>query len=117
MRLSEIMSGPVETVAPGDTLDHARERMRFLLVHHLVVAVGRRAVGVISARDLLAPDGVDRTVADRMHADPVTATEHTTLRQAANLLRGRTIGCLPVLDERGRLSGIVTTTDFLELIG
>jgi len=39
-----------------------------------------------------------------------------TLRQAANLLRGRTIGCLPVV-EGGELVGILTTTDLLELIG
>jgi CBS domain-containing protein len=39
-----------------------------------------------------------------------------TIRQAANLLRGRTIGCLPVLED-GKLVGILTTTDLLELIG
>jgi acetoin utilization protein AcuB len=51
-----------------------------------------------------------------MTSPVVTARPETTLRQAANLLRGRTIGCLPVLEE-GRLLGIVTTTDLLELIG
>ena len=38
------------------------------------------------------------------------------VRQAANLLRGRTIGCLPVLED-GKLVGILTTTDLLEQIG
>jgi acetoin utilization protein AcuB len=31
-------------------------------------------------------------------------------------MRGRTIGCLPVVED-GRIAGIVTTTDLLELIG
>ena len=31
-------------------------------------------------------------------------------------MRGRTIGCLPVV-ERGRLMGIVTVTDLLDLLG
>jgi CBS domain-containing protein len=39
-----------------------------------------------------------------------------TIRQAANLLRGRMIGCLPVL-EGGKLIGILTATDMLEQIG
>jgi CBS-domain-containing membrane protein len=40
----------------------------------------------------------------------------TTIRQAANLLRGRTIGCLPVMED-SKLVGIVTVTDLLELVG
>ena len=39
-----------------------------------------------------------------------------TVRQAANRLRGRGVGCLAVMDD-GRLRGIVTTQDLLELIG
>ena len=45
-----------------------------------------------------------------------TAAPDTTIRHAANLLRGRSIGCLPVLDE-GEAVGIVTITDLLDLIG
>ena len=51
-----------------------------------------------------------------MTAPAVTAGATTTVREAANLLRGRTIGCLPILEE-GKLVGIVTTTDLLELLG
>ncbi len=38
------------------------------------------------------------------------------MREAANLLRGRAIGCLPVVSGE-RIVGIVTITDLLELIG
>ena len=37
----------------------------------------------------------------------VSAAPEMTIRKAANLLRGRSIGCLPVMDE-GRLVGIIT---------
>jgi acetoin utilization protein AcuB len=46
----------------------------------------------------------------------VSAAPQTTLRQAANLMRGRTVGCLPVMDD-GRVVGIVTVTDILEQLG
>jgi CBS domain-containing protein len=58
----------------------------------------------------------DRSVRDVMTAPPVTAAPEATLRQAANLMRGRTIGSLLVV-ENGRLVGVVTTTDLLNLLG
>jgi acetoin utilization protein AcuB len=51
-----------------------------------------------------------------MAADPVSASPATTLRQAANLMRGRTGGCLLVVED-GRVVGIVTTTDLLDQLG
>jgi predicted transcriptional regulator len=68
-------------------------------------------------RDLAAGSPrTPRTVEDVMTSPAVICSPHTTLREAANLLRGRTIDCLPVV-EKGRVAGIVTTTDLLELIG
>ncbi len=51
-----------------------------------------------------------------MVSPAITAAPGMTLRKAANLLRGRTIGCLPVMQDH-ELVGIVTTTDLLELVG
>jgi acetoin utilization protein AcuB len=46
----------------------------------------------------------------------VTVPPTTTVRQAANLMRGRSIGCLVVTDPT-RIVGIVTVSDLLELLG
>jgi acetoin utilization protein AcuB len=43
----------------------------------------------------------------------ITVTPQTPVAQAAQLLAGRKIGCLPVL-EAGQLVGIVTETDMLQ---
>ena len=51
-----------------------------------------------------------------MSRDVVTVEPTTTVRQAANLMRGRYLGCLPVVDG-GKLVGMVTTSDLLELLG
>ncbi len=118
MRIGEMMTSRVETVPAGESAENALRRIRAKRIHHLVVPLEAGAVGVVSARDL---DSLERdrslcTVADLMSAPAVTAEPRMTIRQAANLLRGRTIGCLPVL-ENGKLVGILTTTDLLELIG
>ena len=117
MRLQEIMKSSVETVAPGDTADAAWERMRQRRIRHLVVMEGREVTGILSQRDIAKAEARQgRAVADLMSAPAVTAEPRTTIRQAANLLRGRTLGCLPVV-AKGKLLGIVTTTDLLELLG
>lgn len=51
-----------------------------------------------------------------MVREVATASPETTIRQAANMLRGRTIGCLPVVED-SKLVGIVTVTDLLDLVG
>jgi CBS domain-containing protein len=55
-------------------------------------------------------------VADLMTAPAVTVEPATTVRQAANVMRGRSIGCLVVVEGR-RVIGIVTVSDLLELVG
>ena len=118
MRIGEVMTDRVETVPAGESVDNALRLMRTKRIRHLVIRLAGEAVGVVSIRDLdsLAADRSICKVADVMTAPAVTGTPHMTVRKAANLLRGRTIGCLPVLDG-GKLVGIVTTTDLLESIG
>jgi acetoin utilization protein AcuB len=116
------MSTDVKTIAPTATVGEARSLMRTNGIHHLLVRERREVLGIVSDRDLGgrvsarrgAGDG--QTVADVMTENVVTAELETTIRQAANLLRGRHIGCLAVLDG-DRPVGIVTTSDLLELIG
>src|ERR1700693_3932413 len=96
MRVAELMSDRVETVGAEESAEKALRRMRTRRIHHLVVMLGARGVGVVSARDLesVADPRSFRTVREVMSAPAVTAEPHMTIRQAANLLRGRTIGCL-----------------------
>ena len=119
MRLREIMSTRVQTIAPTESAETAWERMSAHRIHHLVV-VSENDLGIISDTDLGGIRGETlrqgRTVADLMSPAHVKAEPETTIRQAANLLRGRSIGCLPVF-EGAKLVGIITTTDLLGLIG
>jgi acetoin utilization protein AcuB len=120
MRLRDVMSVEVITVSPDDPASLARATMRRHRIRHLVVVEDGRLVGIVSERDLGGTRGAasrrDRSVRDLMAADPVSASPATTLRQAANLMRGRTVGCLLVVDD-GRVVGIVTTTDLLDQLG
>ena len=117
MRLQDLMKSSVETVAPGDPAENAWERMRQRRIRHLVVMEGSRVAGILSQRDIASAEvRQGRAVVELMSAPAVTAEPRTTVREAANMLRGRTLGCLPVL-AKGELLGIVTITDLLELLG
>lgn len=118
MRVREVMHVRVETISPRESAQVALERMRRARIRHLVVQDGKKIVGVLSDRDVAGMGSLRQveTVEDVMTSPAITCSPDLTLRQAANLLRGRTMGCLPILED-GKIVGIVTTTDLLEMIG
>ncbi len=117
MRVKDVMSTKVLTIDLHEPIERARAEMDSRRVHHLVVVDGGRVVGVVTS-ELLAwgeAEGIAR-VEDVMFRHVVTGTPDLTIREAANLLRGRTIGALPIF-QSGRLVGIVTISDLLEVLG
>jgi len=56
------------------------------------------------------------TVADIYSENPVTVSEEGTIGQVINLLREHGISRLPVVNESGRLSGVVTTHDLVDVV-
>lgn len=122
MRVIDIMKAPVHTIAPEESAAGAWEVMRVHRTRHLVVAGEEgRVVGVISDSDLGGRHGelirARRRVRDLMTETLVAAHPETTVREAANLMRGHGVNCLPVFSGRDRLKGIITSVDLLELIG
>lgn len=120
MRVADLMTPHPQTVSADASADDAWNLMRTHRVHHLIVTDGRRTVGVLSDRDAGGPRGAsvrkDRAVRDLMTPRVVTVPPTTTIRKAANVMRGRSIGCLVVAD-RTRTLGIVTISDLLDLLG
>ena len=120
MRVAEIMTREVQTVPSAMPAFEAWEVMRRKGIRHLVVTDGAAVKGVLSQRDAGGRSGANiraqHTVAELMTSSVVTVSPEDTVRRTANLMRGRTIGCLPVVD-RKRLVGIVTVSDLLDLLG
>ena len=116
MRLGEIMSKPLLTVEATSSAREAWELMRLKGIHHLAVMDEGQIAGIVSTRDLSRASAQGATVSQVMTTPVVTATPQSTVRQAANLLRGRVIGCLPIVEGR-RPVGMVTVSDVLDLVG
>jgi len=120
MRLVDFMTRPVRTVGVEASASDAWEAMRRHRIRHLVVQSDGRMVGVLSAEDLGGRGGEavrhGRLVSELMTRKAITATPATTVREAANLMRGHSINCLPVCDGE-KVTGMVTSLDLLELLG
>jgi len=120
MRIHEVMSDPVFVVTPDTPAEDAWQLMRTRGVRHLVVKEDSNVVGILSDSDAGGPSGAavraGAIVADLMDRRFVTIGRDDTVRNAANLMRGRGIGCLPVI-HRGKLAGVVTIADMLAVIG
>lgn len=89
-----------------------------LLVEHdisgmPVLDADERVLGVISRTDLLVQDHL--TAEDLMTAPAVTVHAEQTVTEAARLITRRGVTRLPVVDEEGRLVGIVTRRDLLRV--
>ena len=128
-RVSEIMRREVVTVAEGEKLDFTQDMMNLGRVRHLpVLDDGQRVVGMVSHRDVLAAamtqvldfDAQSRRtflrsieVGEVMTKDVVTAGPDAPLGDVARLFVERKIGCVPVVDAKGELLGIVTESDLI----
>ena len=121
MRVFEVMTGEVKTIKPGVSASEARDRMRQQGIHHLVVTDGAAPVGILTDRDLGGARMSRATgtiaVSELMTRPVVTVPATTLVTKAANLMRGRSIGSLVVTSDKGRVVGIVTVSDLLDLIG
>lgn len=132
--VKEWMTGdPVALDAEASALE-ALELMVDRAIRHLpVVDAARRVVGVVSLDDLRAAlpapvslvqplpparrdAALEWRVADVMTHAPLTITEDSSLLEAAERMAEARVGCLPVVDEDGRLAAILSETDLLHAL-
>jgi acetoin utilization protein AcuB len=128
------MTADVYTASPTTTIAEALTITRTHRIRHLPVLENQDLVGLVTDRDLrLAMPPIWAEQRDELHSalhqrrvgefmlrSIITTTPTTPIEDAARLLYGHRIGCLPVLED-GLLMGILTETDvmraFVELFG
>lgn len=131
MRVSEIMTAPVRTIAVSESARKAALFMRSSAIRHLVALdTHGHVAGVVSDRDLRAAqpsvlllrDTVQREkalallkVQDVMTPRPHIARAGDRAESALELMRDGKYGAVPVVDSSGTLVGIVTGFDVLNL--
>lgn len=113
---------PVVTARPQDTLAAVGRLMEQHNVGAIVLAEDRRPVGIITDRDLalhVAARGVSlQTPVARVMTAPVqTVGRDDGVFCTTHSMREAGVRRLPVVDDDGRLVGIVTLDDLLRILG
>ena len=101
------------TLGPDATLEQALDLMaRFSISGVPIVETDGRLVGIITNRDLQFESNLDRGVTELMTSDGlITAPTGTTLEDAEVILHRHRIEKLPVVDDAGKLEGLITVKD------
>jgi magnesium transporter len=112
---TDFMALPPSTTAQG-AIDKIRERGELESFFYLyVVDDTGKLVGVVPIRNLvIAPP--ERTLNEMMIADPVKANAFMDQEEAARLVARYELLALPIVDEGGRLEGIITVDDVIDII-
>ena len=107
-----------ETIAPQASVEHARQKMAEAEVGGLMVTDPRGIlVGVITARDVQlelddsAPVSAAMTPRERL----VVAGPGESMEEARRKLHAHRVEKLPLVDEDGRLVGLITTQDIIKI--
>ena len=130
MKVSELMTRKLITVAPNDSVEGAVQLLRQRGVRHLLVMNEGRLVGILSDRDLKRAMDPGRSkkkllnigglffllepilVREIMTSNPVTISPDATAQEAAAIMVAERFGALPV-ERKGETIGVITETDLL----
>ena len=112
---TDFMALPPDTTAQG-AIDKIRERGELESFFYLyVVDNDSKLVGVVPIRNLvIAPPA--RKLRDMMIADPIKADVFMDQEDAARIVAKYELLALPIVDEGGRLEGIITVDDVIDII-
>ena len=110
-RAEALIIRDVITVRPGSTVDDLLALMDRHKIHGFpVVNENDSIVGIVTWRDLRLADR-SLKVRDVMTKEVITAGENITLEEAKEILHEHRIEKLPIVDGKGRVTGLITMKD------
>jgi len=109
-----IMQREHPSISPKATVEEAAKILVEGTMRHLPVVEGKRLVGILTPTDLLCiveKRNIDLPVEKVIRSPCVPIFQESTLAVANVILRVSKSSALPVLDEQGKLTGIITDRD------
>ncbi|TCK03452.1 CBS domain-containing protein [Phorcysia thermohydrogeniphila] len=121
MPVKDLIQRKVVTIEPEDTVMLAAQRMRDKMVGSLVVLDGDKPAGIITDRDIairVVGAGKDPTtqVREVMTKDPITIRDDASFFDLTKAFRDAAVRRLIVVDKEGKLVGLISIDDVLELL-
>lgn len=117
LKIGEVMTREVIAVTPQTSMTELREILREHRISGTPVVENGALVGIISIEDLikaLAEGEMEVPVGEKMTRDSVTLRTNEPVVLAVNRFTRYGFGRFPVVDEKGRLVGILTRGDIIQ---
>lgn len=114
--IQEAMTPNPTSVSPDTTAGEAAQMMKAENIGSLPIVEDDRLIGVITDRDIAIRivaegRGTDTTVGEIASKDVVTVDPEQSLEEAARLMAEHQVRRLPVVEEDGRVIGILAQAD------
>ena len=123
MSVGRVCVREVELADAEEKVWHAAERMRQRAVGTLVVlSSAKTPIGIVTDRDLVGrvlaegKDPRETTVDEVMTHEPQTVTESAPIEHALSVMRTHRLRRLPVVQDDGKLVGLLSLDDVLMLL-
>ena len=105
------------SLSPEHTIQDADDLMAKYRISGVPITEGTKLVGIITNRDMRFISNYDTKISEHMTSEQlVTAPVGTDLETAESILHEHRIEKLPLVDEEGRLSGLITIKDIEKVI-
>jgi CBS domain-containing protein len=123
MRVEDVMTRGVEVVAPDTTVQRAAIAMAERDIGTILIGSEHEPQGMLTDRDIIlrvvveAKDVQTTTVGEVMSRTLFTCQSTDEIEQAWHLMETHQVRRLPVLDDAGRVTGMVARSDILRARG
>jgi CBS domain-containing protein len=129
--IKDWMTTSVVTATPQTTLPEAHRLMKENRIRRLPVTSNGQLVGIITRGDVRGAEPSEATslsiwelnyllaklqIQEIMTRNPFTVSPEATISEAAQLMLDNKISGLPVVDDSGRVVGIITESDIFRLV-
>lgn len=99
------------TLSPDDPIGKAKQITDEMNIASFPVMENGKLVGILTARDMRFKRDMSEKVRDVMSKDPVTIPENSSIEKAMEVMSKNKVEKLPMIDSRGRLTGLITVRD------
>lgn len=129
--VSDWMTREVITIAPETTLKEAHDIMNSRSIRRLPVVSHDKVIGIVTLGDVRGAEPSKASslsvwevnhllarlkVSEIMTHNPATINQNESIGEAARYMLEKKFSGLPVVDDAGRLVGIITESDIFRLV-
>ena len=122
MKVKDVMESNTYALYGEDTVLHASKFMKEERIRNLpVIDQNKKLIGLITLREIIEtvfhnPDQISVKAAMLKQEQVTCVKSDTDLKDAIEIMIANKFGCLPVIDNKGNLVGIISEANLLKVL-